>query len=189
LSTNRIATQFTVPGPFVAGAIASGSWNLSADAGEVVEQFRRAVTAPCSLAACFTFYQDTRGAVAVIFPSYQSLAGCGPALFDEPAIAPDGRNAASLISDSANSYHVVQQALPSGHEVLTALPAVSAEQAYQIVGWTAQPSGILVEQLPTGAGVPPRTTSIYFLPLGEPEAVQLVEIIGAGLVICGPPTA
>ncbi len=192
-SSNQITAQFTVPGPLIDGGIPSGSWNLSADGREVVEHFSVGISAHCPLAVCFTFYQDTRGAIAVIFPSYQSHTGSGPALFDEPSIAPDGKDTASLMSGPANGYangyQVVQQALPSGNELLTALPAASAGQAYQIVGWTAQPPGILVQQLPTGAGVPPPTTSIYFVPLGEPGAAQLVETIGAGLVICAPPTA
>ena len=188
-SSNHITTQFTVPGPLVAEGIPSGSWNLSADARAVVEHFSGGIPSHCPLAVCSTFYQDTRGAIAVIFPSYQSHDGSSPALVDEPSIAPDGKDTASLMSGPANGYQVVQQALPSGNELLTALPAASAGQAYQIVGWTAQPSGILVQQLPTGAGVPPLTTSIYFVPLAEPGAAQLVETIGAGLVICAPPTA
>ena len=188
-SSNQITTLFTVPGPLVDEGIPSGSWNLSTDARAVVENFSVGISSHCPLTACFTFYQDTRGTIAVIFPSYQSHTGSGPALFDEALIAPDGKGTASLLSGPANGYQVVQQALPSGKELLTALPAASAGQAYQIVGWTAQPPGILVQQLPTGAGVPPPTTSISFVPLGEPGAAQLVETIGAGLVICAPPTA
>jgi hypothetical protein len=184
-NSNQITTQFSVPGPLIEGGLASGSWNLSADAREAVEHFSVGVAAQCPLATCSTFYQDTRGAIAVIFPSYQSQTGTGPALFDELSIAPDGKDAASL----TNSNQVVQQALPSGHELLTALPAARAGQAYQLVGWTAQPPGIFVQELPTGAGTPPVTTRIYFVPLGEPAAAQLVETIGAGLVICAAPTA
>jgi hypothetical protein len=150
-----------------------------------VEHFSSSISAHCPLATCSTYYQDTRGTIAAIFPSYQSQTGSGPALFDELSIAPDGKNAASL----TNSNQVVQQALPSGSELLTALPAARTGQAYQIGGWTARPLCLLVQELPTGAGAPPRTTRIYFVPFGEPGAAQLVETIGAGLVICAPPTA
>jgi hypothetical protein len=184
-SSNQITTQFTVPGPLIEEGVASGSWNLSADARAVVERFSVGISSHCPLAACSNFYQDTRGAIAAIFPSYQSQTGSGPALFDALVIAPDGKDTASLTNDD----HVVQQTLPSGSELLTALPAARAGQEYQIVGWTAQPPGILVQQLSTSAGAPALTTRIYFVPRGEPGAAQLVETIGAGLVICAPPTA
>jgi hypothetical protein len=188
-TSDQITTQFMVPGPLVDEGIPSGSWELSADAREVVEHFSVGISAHCPLTTCSTFYQDMGGTIAVIFPSYQAPAVGGPALFDEPRIAPDGKNTASLISGPDDGYEVVQQALPSGKELLATLPAASAGQAYQIAGWSAQPAGILIQQLPTGAGAPQLTTSIYFVPLGEQGAAQLVETIGTRLVIFAPPPA
>ena len=187
--SGQITTQFTVPGPLVEQGLSSGVWNLSADARQVVMYLFAGASSHCPLATCHTFYQDTGGTIALIFPTYQSQDGSGPALFDEPVIAPDGKHAASLMNSAANSFQVVQQALPTGNEVLTTLPAASASQNYEIVGWTAQPAGVLVQQLPTGAGAPPLTTNVYFVPVGTPGAAQLVETIGAGEVSFAPPTA
>ena len=186
-SSNEITTQFSVPGPLVAQGISSGSWNLSADGREVVESLSGGISSHCSLAACYTFYQDTGGTITMIFPSYQSRNGSGPERFDAPMIAPAGKDVANLLSGPANSFQVVQQALPSGGELLNALPAASAVQNYEIVGWTTQPAGIVVRQIPTGAGAPPQNTSIYFVPLGTAGAAQRVETTGAGLVVFAPP--
>jgi hypothetical protein len=141
---------------------------------------------------------DAPGHAVPIFGHQPPQFGVGSA---QIAIAPDASHAAMLINDSLSSTggatpELLQQALPSGSVLTNALPigpqsqGPNQPQSYgTILGWLAQPAGVLVQQTQDDAQENPTATSIYFVPVGTSAAAQLVETIQSGTVAFAPPGA
>lgn len=171
LATNTITTAYTVPGPLILNGIPFyGSWDLSDDGTRLVVSFTSGSTEHCPVSACYKYYQDSAGTIAMIFPSHQSQQTGGV------TISPDGKTAAGITSISyiPGQDSLVQQALPAGPELTSPIPGPAGDPG---LGWTATGNGILLRQQLLDSTNHLGATRIFVAPVGSGDAPHLVETI------------
>lgn len=179
LASNTITTAFTVPGPAIEQAIPDGGFDLSADGSKIVAW---GTSTDCPSAHC-AFYQDRPGPVIPILPA----PGARGASYIPASISPDGAHVATFVDDSSGTTsQIVQQALPSGHELTNTIPVVAGAAGYgeaSILGWT-QKYIVITASIDQYAGISSVSspTGIFVAPLGSSQAAHLVETVQ------GPPT-
>jgi len=123
LATNTITTAYTVPGPLITQGIPLfGAWDVSATGGQLVVSLGFGSPEHCPQSACYTYYQDRAGTIAMVFPSHQSQPAWGGVY--NPTIAPDGKTVAGITGYgySATQLSLIQQAVPSEPERTCPIP-------------------------------------------------------------------
>ncbi len=106
-----------------------------------------------------------------IFPSHQSeQAG----LVSQVTISPDGTRAAGIVTSSSGAGTpqdgLIEQALPSGAEIITPIPGST------VLGWTSG-DGVLLEQNFVDAADRYYTGFLIWVALAGASEAQLVETI------------
>lgn len=165
LASNTITIAFTVPVSLVMGGLPAGGFDLSADASKIVAWGTLNASTDCPSAPCHAFYQDRSGTATPILHSLSSS-------YAPVSISSNGAYAAALVGDiSGATSQIVQQPLPSGHELTNALAATGAT----IFGWTH--GHIIITAESQDASVTGSTTRVYAAPVGSSQAAHLVETV------------
>lgn len=170
LTANTITTAYTLPAPVVSEGIPLfNAWDLSGAGNRLVAAFPGSAQ-HCPQQTCYTYYEDSAGAVSVLFPTHQSQQA---GIASDVRISPDGTMAVGIVASSSGAqYSVVEQALPAGSETTTAIPT-----AADVLGWTTGDSVLMYQNLLDHANEYTAGSLVWIVRSGasQPELVETIH--------------